>query len=434
MKQKKSKSVTQRNARPPDNESLLGLVADSVPALLAYYEGADLVCRFANRRYAEYHGWTVEGILGRKAPEVIEDDAWKMVEPYVGRVMQGKTVKYVREKTLRDGTPHMIEVNLIPHLSEQGEALGAFVMIHDISELWQAGQTLRDSEIRQRKFAMATEDGLVFHRDGVITDVNDAALRLTGYALEDVLGRGIGDFVPERHRQQLLDRAASGTEEAYEAVVLRKDGTEIPVEMMGKTLPLDGETYRLAIVRDITARRQAQARIDFLSSHDALTELPNRIYLKDHLPKLFALVERQKGAVGLLLVELDKFKRVNDELGTQAGDELLQAMAQRLQSVVRKSDFVARVGGDEFLVVLTSIGGKGDAQKAAEALLQTIRAPLEVAQQALTVHSSIGISCFPEDGQSLDELIAHAGAAMSRVKAEGGNAFRFFEPDLLKQP
>jgi len=433
MKQK-SKSATKRNDHRQDNAPLLGLVADSVPALLAYYEGADLVCRFANRRYAEYHGWTVEAILGKKAPEVMGEEVWKVVEPHVMRVMKGKTVKYVREKTLRDGTPHMIEANLIPHLSEQGEVLGAFVMIHDISELWQAGQTLRDSEIRQRKFAMATEDGLVFHRDGVITDANDAALRLTGYALEDVLGRGIGDFVPERHRQQLLDRAASEIEEAYEALVLHKDGTEIPVEMMGKTLPMDGETYRLAIVRDITARRQAQARIDFLSSHDVLTELPNRIYLKEHLPKLFALAERQKGAVGLLLVELDKFKRVNDELGTQAGDELLLAMAQRLQSVVRKSDFVARVGGDEFLVVLTSLGGKGDAQKAAEALLQTIRAPLEVAQQALTVYSSIGVSCFPEDGQSLDELIAHAGAAMSRVKAEGGNAFRFFEPGMLNRP
>jgi len=410
------------------HDSLLRLIADSVPALIAYYHSDTLRCQFANRRYAEYNGWTPQTILGKTVREAIGEPAWQVIEPHVIRVVAGETVQYVREQTLPDGSHRVIEVNLIPHFEDSGLQRGAFVLINDITTQWQAERAIRDSEERMRKLAEATTEGIVFHNHGVVTDVNEAMQRMLGYALEEVVGRRILDFVPEMWRQTVSDYMVGGLEEPYEAAVIHRHGHEIPVEVVGKTMPFAGGTYRLAVLRDISARKAAQERIEFMALHDNLTQLPNRLYLMERLDSILALARRRQGTVATLFLDLDNFKLVNDSLGHHAGDVLLREVAHRLKQAVREADVVARLGGDEFLIVLTDIANHDDAGVVAANLIEAISAPALIDGQTMSVSPSIGISIFPDDGQSADELIRRADAAMYRAKNCGRNNYQFFAP------
>jgi PAS domain S-box-containing protein len=159
---------------------LLRLIADSIPALMAYFDLPGLRCQFANQGYAAYNGHSVESILGLTVQEVIGDKAWLAIQPYVERSIRGERVKYMREQTLPNGETRMIEVNLIPHFETRQEQLGLFVLITDITDRWRAESTVRQSEERMRKFTEITEEAILFHRDGLITDGNEALTRLTG--------------------------------------------------------------------------------------------------------------------------------------------------------------------------------------------------------------------------------------------------------------
>ena len=404
--------------------SLLRLVADSVPAAMAYYELGTLRCRFANRRYAEYNGWTPQTILGKTVREAIGEQAWEMIAPQVQSVSQGNEVRYVRRQTLPDGAERIIEVSLVPHFAEHGPQLGAFVLINDITDHWTAERAIRDSEERLRKFMYASSEGILFHRDGVILDVNEALVRLSGYPASELVGRRTLDFVPAEWHAAVSERMQARNEEAYEAGIRHRSGRVIPVELVGKEMGRRDDEQRLVVVRDITARKQAQERIEFLALHDPLTELPNRLYLSEYLPRTLAQARRQDQRVAVMFVDLDGFKPVNDTLGHEAGDALLCAVARRLRTAVRESDLVVRIGGDEFLVILTGIGAAPDVERVAQALLEAVRAPIAWRGSSHALSMSLGIGLFPDHGETSDELIRCADAAMYQAKTEGGNRWR----------
>ena len=410
------------------SDSLLRLIADSVPALIAYYEIGSLRCQFANRRYAEYNGWTPQTILGKTVCEAIGEAAWRVIEPQVKQVLTGQTVKYVRQQMLPNGEQRVIEVNLIPHFDDAPAQLGAFVLINDITTQWQAERAIRDSEERLRKLADATTEGIVFHHQGVVTDSNEALQRLIGCSLEAMVGRAILDFVPEPWRPTVNEYMQSGREDPYEAAVLDQRGREIPVEIVGKTMPFEGGSYRLAVLRDISARKAAQARIEFMALHDNLTQLPNRVYLMERLEGILAMARRRRAMLATLFIDLDNFKLVNDSLGHHAGDVLLREVARRLKLAVREADVVARLGGDEFLIVLTDLASQQDAGVVATNLIADISAAVMVDGRAVSVSPSIGISVFPDDGDTADDLIRGADAAMYRAKNLGRSNFQFFAP------
>ncbi len=414
-------------------EALLRLIADSVPALIAYYEVGTLQCRFANRRYAEYNGWTPQSILGKTVREAIGEPAWAVIEPNVTQVVNGLSVKYRREQTLPDGGKRMIEVNLVPHFDDAGQQLGAFVLISDISEQWRAEQAIRDSEERMRKFAQATTEGIVFHANGLITDGNEAIERMLGFSVAEVVGRPVLDFIPEAWKYGVFENIRSGSEEPYESVVRHKNGQELSVEIVGKTMPVGSATYRLAVVRDISARKEAQARIEFMALHDALTRLPNRLYLKERLESLLAQARRNQRALAVLFIDLDNFKTVNDSLGHHAGDVLLCEIADRLTAAVRQADIVARLGGDEFVVVLAEIADPLDASHVATKLIETVNAAATIQGRRLAVSPSIGISVFPRDGDGADNLIRQADAAMYHAKDSGRSNYQFFTPNMSER-
>jgi diguanylate cyclase (GGDEF)-like protein/PAS domain S-box-containing protein len=407
------------------------LLADNVPALIAHFT-PDLRCRFANRAYAERWGWTVDSVIGRTVEEIIGAEGYREIEPYILRVMKGESVTYERTIKAADGKPRVIEVNLLPQLGEAGEVMAAFVLISDITRHRLSEQAVRDSEERLRKFADATHEGIVFHQKGVLTDCNDAVLRLTGYAAADLIGRPVLDFVAPESRDTVLNNIRMGYERPYEGTILHRDGSRIAVELTGKVMPYKGKHYRMTVIRDIRARKDAEARIQFLAHHDTLTGLPNRVLLMDRLEFILASARRRQSKVGVLFIDLDNFKTVNDSLGHAAGDALLRLIAGRIQGSLRAVDVVSRHGGDEFLVVLPDLEDEQAPVAVAEKLLAVISDPVNLEGQDLSVTPSIGIALYPRDGANADTLIKNADAAMYLAKERGRSNFQFFSQRLSK--
>ena len=405
------------------------LLADNVPVLISHFSH-DLRCLFANKAYAGFWGWNVDSVIGRTVEEIIGAEGFREIEPYIRRVLSGETATYERQLRTPDGGTRVIEVNLLPQLDEAGRAISAFVLISDITRHRLSEQAVRESEERLRKFSDATHEGIVFHDNGIITDCNDAGLRLIGYRYEELVGRPVLDFVAPESRDTVLNNIRLGYERGYEGFIVHKDGTRIAVEMTGKVMPYKGKPYRMTVIRDIRDRKEAEARIQFLAHHDTLTGLPNRVLLMDRLEFILASARRREARVGVLFIDLDNFKTVNDSLGHAAGDSLLRQVASRIEGALRSVDVVSRLGGDEFLVVLPDLESEQAPVAVAEKLLAVVSEPVTLEGQVLSVSPSIGIAVFPRDGTTADTLIRNADAAMYLAKDRGRSNFQFFSERL----
>jgi len=413
-----------------DRAELLRLLADNVPALIAYYDAKDMACVFANQRYAQTFGWTAESIIGHTFTEVIGADAARQIEPHVDRVLhQGLQSTYERELVSPEGTRY-IEVNLLPHLGADGRPIGCFVMVSDITKHRRAEIDARESEERLAKFMQASVEGIVFHKDGFITDANPPALQLIGYSLAELLGRKTLDFIAPDHVAKVASVIASGQETAYESVLIDRHGRRIPVEFIVRTMMRNGERMRMTIVRDVRDRHAAQARIHHLAHHDMLTGLPNRNAFMEHLEHLMTAARADAAQLALLFIDLDHFKRVNDSLGHLVGDTLLRTVAARITASLRATDIVARFGGDEFMVLLPNVAHQSDVQEVAQKLLQSIEATVHADGRPISVAASIGVALFPHDGETPETLIKHADTAMYLAKARGRAQVRFFDPAM----
>ena len=210
---------------------------------------------------------------------------------------------------------------------------------------------VRQSEERMRKFSEATDEAIVFHRDGIIIDGNEALTRLTGYPLHEVLGLSIFSFIHPEYRSIALEYTRSGSEHPYEVAITHKDGHNIPVEVVGKTMPQLHGDYRIVVARDISVRKKVEEREAFLALHDALTELPNRRHLMEQLERQIAQAQQANRHLAVLFIDLDHFKTVNDSLGHHAGDQLLCEVAHRFGLLVhldgaRIANATAALGGD----------------------------------------------------------------------------------------
>ncbi len=407
------------------------LLADNVPVAIAYFESADNRCLFANEGYARIFGHaSASELLGRQVVDIIGEQANAQIQPHVRIALEEhRSAAYERELQDADGSRRVIEVNLVPHL-QGGRAIGAFVLIADITRHREAERALRESEERLARFMHASAEGIVFHRDGFITDANPPLLALLGLRLEDMRGRPTLDFIAPDQQARAREVMLSGAEISYDSVVLHRDGSRIPVECRVRTLERDGVRLRMALLRDQRAQLAAQARIRHLAEHDALTGLANRSSFMQRLQQRLAA----PGAEGLalLFVDLDHFKRVNDSLGHLAGDRLLCTVAQRIGAALGAGDEVARFGGDEFLVLLGSARSHDEVAALAQRLLAAVQAEVEIGGVAISVTPSIGVACHPGDGGDADTLLQHADTAMYAAKLTGRAAVRFFEPGMAQ--
>ena len=277
-----------------------------------------------------------------------------------------------------------------------------------------------------RRFTDTNLIGVLFtDLGGKIIGADDSFLNLVGYTRDDLPANLRDLTTPEHHRldEEAFEKLmAFGACAPFEKDLVRNDGATIPV-LFGAAL--HDEEIACFIV-DLSQNKQTQEKLNHLAYHDALTDLPNQVLFKDRLKQAIALSRRNDHMQAVLLLNLDRFKTINDSLGYTAGDRLLQSVAQRLTSCVRESDTVARFGSDEFAILLTQISRAQDAANAARAIKEVLDQAFLYDDQELFVSTSIGISLYPHDDRDTSGLLKSASAALDRAKEEGGNNYQFY--------
>ncbi|MDP3540378.1 MAG: EAL domain-containing protein [Azonexus sp.] len=307
----------------------------------------------------------------------------------------------------------------------------------NLAERYEA-QRRTDAELRlyATVFTNATEGMTITGADSRIVAVNPAFTVISGYEQAEVIGQtpailNSGQQSPEFYRQMWSDLNEIGHWQG-EIWNRRKDGGIYP-EWLSIAAVRDehGEvTHYIGVFTDISERKQNEARIHHLAHHDVLTGLPNRLLLEDRISQAMLKSRRSSKPMGLVFVDLDRFKNINDTLGHEVGDQLLVQAAQRGLSVLRDTDTLSRQGGDEFVVVLPELDHRQDAMHVTRKLLAALCQPYLLAGHELTVSGSAGIVLYPDDGQTASELLRKADAAMYRAKEEGRNTFRFFSSEI----
>lgn len=264
---------------------------------------------------------------------------------------------------------------------------------------------------------------------GRIVYMNPRAEQLTGYPSGQLLGRRVELLVPWRLRSVhsgLRERFYSSHAgprpmgEATRQIWLRqKDGRELAVDIaLG---PLESSSGRLtvAVIRDISERQAMEAALEHRALHDPLTDLPNRTLFFDRLRQAILSGRRDRKQVALMLLDLDRFKRVNDVYGHAVGDALLRKVSKRLTEGRRGTDTVARIGGDEFAALLRGVAGREASVRMVRKLLNSLKAPFSIGRRRIALGASAGIALFPDDGEDVDALLRRADAAMYQAKREG---------------
>lgn len=278
--------------------------------------------------------------------------------------------------------------------------------------------------------------GVVFvDKDGRNLYVNEKFTEITGYSPEDVPTISewtLKAYPDEEYRRWVVETWRSILKDKREAEVVFtvtcKDGGKKEIEFRTTFLE-DGAA--LIMLSDVTTQKRAERELYFKATHDPLTELPNRLLLNDRMTQLLAHRRHQRERlIAVMMLDLDHFKEVNDTLGHQAGDQLLKEVAERLKGLVRKGDTVCRMGGDEFLILLSELNSEEDAMKVARRILEVLREPFKINDHRVEISGSIGISFFPKDGEEVSTLIRKADIAMYKAKERGRDRFERYEgPD-----
>ena len=395
------------------------------PVLTTYVSPAyDLIWgRSRQALYEDPAAWT----------EAIHQKDRERVKDMFSHCLQGNNLDIEYRVVRPDGSIRDIHARAFPVLSPEGEPSRIVGLAEDVTERVEAEERLR---LWSRVLEQSGEGIFVCDPHERILLVNAAFEKLTGFSADEAIGKtprilqsGRQDhaFYAELWRNVAETGAWCG-----EMWNRRKSG-ELYVEWLSIGAVRDPKgalTHYVGIFSDITIRKQAEDRLVHLAHYDALTDLPNRILLLDRLNELIKSAQRNKSKVAVIFIDLDRFKEVNDSLGHDAGDLLLQTLAKRLSSAVRDQDTVARMGGDEFIVLIQGLHDVKDVPMLAQKLLSRLVESVTLNGYELTVTASMGISLYPDDATNGPELIRSADAAMYQAKDAGRNAYRFYTSDL----
>ncbi|MDP2497382.1 MAG: PAS domain S-box protein [Candidatus Palauibacterales bacterium] len=447
----------QRRQEAEDREETLSKVlstsADGV--LLADVDGE---FTYANPAAEEMLGLEESEIAGRS----YRDPAWGITDPEggefpdeelpVARVLRtGEPVERVEHGVQRpDGARRVLSVNAAPLYGSDGKVQGVVASLRDVTEQRERRQALEESEARYRTLVETmAEATLTLDADGHITFANAAAEEMLGLEESELASRTYND---PTWRITAADGGALPDQELPFRRVM-ETGRPVRNAEHGIERP-DGERRILAVnaaplgdgagepagvvatIRDITDRKTMEQELRHRALHDVLTGLANRSLFRDRMEQAMAASDRSDEPVGLLVLDLDRFKQVNDHLGHTAGDRLLEEVARRLEAAVRGEDTVARIGGDEFAVIVTGAGGEQGIRRVVDRLVGSLTRPYTVGGEEVELDVTVGgvLACGCDleaavDGQDLEDVVRYADLALYQAKARGGSSFHLFHPE-----
>ena len=384
------------------------------------------------------YGYAAEDTIGRSLSVIVPEDRNDELRAALDRVTRGEQIEQIETiRQRRDGSLVEVSISLAPLTDAHGTVIATTGIARDMSAAKQAALALQASEERYRRIVETAFEGVwIIDRNNRTTFVNRRMADMLGYAPEEMLGKAVLAFM-DPDAQTAFAANRDGRQQAHQAEhefrFRRKDGSELWVLLESSPDRDAAGNYvgSLAMVTDVTERRHAQKALEHQTRHDALTGLPNRLLLAERLAETLTVAQSAHRQVGVLVLDLDHFKEVNETFGLLAGDRLLEQVGPRLQSEIGTGDLVARLGGDEFGVLLPETDG-ATATALAGRVLRALQRPFEVTGQHLDVAASIGIAIFPNDGDDPGTLLRHADIALFVAKQARG-AFVRYAPEHEKQ-
>ena len=380
-------------------------------------EGRVTSMNFAGERIL---GYTRDELMGMRISDIVMPEHLEHGLDQMRRKLSGETQATFYELDVRAKDGHRVSLELSTRLiTRDGQPIGVQGIGRDVT----------DRKANEARYRVLFERNLagVYRTtvDGRILDCNEACARIFGYgSRDDFVDQAATDFYSdpaERERVVQMLRA-QGSLMNTELRLRRRDGSVVWV--LENVSLLDDNILEGTII-DITDRKHAQEQMEYQAYHDALTSLPNRALFRDRITVALAHAKRAGRLAAVMFLDLDQFKLVNDTLGHTVGDRLLQAIGSRLVNCVRGEDTVARMGGDEFTILLADLSDRRGASAVAQKVLEAVRHPVQVAEHELYVTTSIGIAVFPDDGADAESLLKNADRAMYRAKEVGRDNFQY---------
>lgn len=423
------------------SEAELRLIMDNVPARVSYID-REYRYRILNRHNEEWLGEHRKDLAGRPVAEVVGDERFRQLKPLLDRVLKGETVSTELMLAQPDGSQQWESVHYAPNRDPEGNVIGIYAVHTDIHDQKRNEEALRranwmlSSHISNTPLAV-----LEWDRDFRLVRWSPQAENIFGWTAQEVLGMPLTDnaLVHDVDREAVIaivNRLSSGEEPRATGLTrnYRKDGETIWCEWYHSALLDDrGEIVSiLSFVQDVSSRIQAEERLQYLATRDALTGLPNRLLLHERLTQAIASARRSRRRVGVLFIDLDRFKNVNDTLGHRIGDELLKHVSRALSGVLRETDLLARLGGDEFMVIVENVDDSLVLGRIAQKLCEAVAQPFRIEEHDIYVTCSVGIAVYPDDSDDPEELLKHADVAMYRSKELGKNTYQFLDADLAQ--
>lgn len=430
-------AVTQANEETlHHSEVQYRLIFESNPIPMWVFDRLTLRFLAVNRAAVRQYGYSEKEFLQMTILEIRPPQTIPAVLEDLAQVHRGLQQRAGWVHRRKDGTG--IDVEIVCHDLEFEGADAVLVAANDVTEQKRAQQAAREAEEKYRAIFDEAVIGIFQHTvDGRPVEVNRAFARMHGYdspeeLLAEVKNAPRQVFVNPERMAELCREAEHSVVRNAEIELYRRDQTRMWVLVNLRAVrDAAGAVVRFeGTAEDITDRKAAEAQVKFLAYHDALTGLPNRTLFMDRLETAVAARRRAGENLAVLFLDLDRFKYVNDSLGHSVGDRMLQDVSARLKGSVRAQDTVARVGGDEFLIMLDRVAGADDAQAGAQRVLRAVLQPFAVQDHTLNTSCSIGISLFPQHGVDAETLIRNADAAMYSAKENGSNRVRFFSDEM----
>jgi diguanylate cyclase (GGDEF)-like protein/PAS domain S-box-containing protein len=385
-----------------------------------------------NKSFVFRYGGDPKALVGRRLQRVLPPELVARLTPKFLKVIRtGQSVRFELNfgGIISDDT-------FSPVVGSDGSVESVAVFSRDVTGRKHAEQKL---SLAGKIIQSSNEGILVTDALGAIVDVNEAFCRLTGYSREEVIGQSTQMLQSDRHPAEfyqymaaVLKNTGQWTGEVWGR---RKNGEVYPklLSMSAVRNRADKVTHYVGIITDITHIKRTEERLHRMAHFDPLTQLPNRVLFRSRLQQALVDSGRHKRTVALMLLDLDRFKHINDSLGHKAGDDLLDAVAKRLTGVVRKSDTVARLAGDEFTIILPEVSGAKAVASVARKIIDLFSAPFAIGGREVFVTASVGITLYPADGSQVDRLLRNADMALYGAKEQGKNTFQFFSEEMNRE-